>query len=494
MKNRRRYISGMGLLGRGTMAGLGVAGALSAAPLDLGDRREVLVDSHLIEELRGVRLTLHEPRDEGPVLPFNEPWEGPFSAYCTVLRDGNRFLVYYRGKLTSQRDGAGEVTCVAESADGRTWTKPQLGLIPVGDIRSNNVVLALDEVSHNFSPMLDANPSAPVAERFKAVGGTMKSGLVAFVSPDGFHWRKLRETPVFTKAQTPYSYVFDSQNVVFWSQAEQRYVMFFRMFLDGKRRISRAESRDFVTWTNVMAMEYRGADGGPTELEELYTNQTHPYFRAPHLYISLAARFMPGRQVLNEAQAKAINVHPSYFKDTSDAVFLTSRGGNIYDRTFMGAFVRPGIGAQNWVSRTTYPALNVVQTGDHEMSAYVNQDYAQPTAHLHRYSLRLDGFASVRAPHEGGEFRTRLLTFKGNRLLVNFATSAAGGIRVEVLDAAGKPLPGFALEASVETIGNEIERAVRWKTGESLGAISGQPVRLRFVMKDADLYALRFAD
>jgi hypothetical protein len=208
----------------------------------------------------------------------------------------------------------------------------------------------------------------------------------------------------------------------------------------GALRGLRAEI--FVSWTNKTLMEYRGADGGPVPMEQLYTSQTHPYFRAPHLYVALAARFMPGRQVLTEDQAKAIQIHPSYFKDTSDAVFMTTRGGSYYDRTFMSAFVRPGIGPQNWVSRTTYPALNVVQTGEHEMSAYVNQDYAQPTAHLRRYSMRLDGFASIRAPHEGGEVLTKQFAFAGNRLFLNFATSAAGFVRVEVQDASGKPSAG----------------------------------------------------
>src|SRR6185437_8081279 len=184
---------------------------------------------------------------------------------------------------------------------------------------------------------------------------------------------------------------------------------------------------------------------------------------------------------------------PKYFKDTSDAIFMTTRGGNYYDRTFLSAFVRPGIGAQNWVSRTNYPALNVVQTGPTEMSVYVNQDYGQPNSHLRRYSLRLDGFASIRAPYEGGEALTRPITFTGNRLLLNFRTSAAGGIRIELQDAAGKPIPGFALADSVETIGNEIQRAARWKGNPDLAALAGKPVRLRIVMKDADLYAFRFA-
>ncbi len=474
------------------IAALGMR-TVAAEPILLGEQRELFIDHHLIDSIKGAQLHLHEPRNEGVALRFDQPWEGPFCGYCTVLRDGDTLRAYYRGKPVGKADGQGEVTCVAESRDGREWTRPKIGLVEFEGSKENNIVLAADDLAHNFSPLVDANPATPADQRHKALGGTMKTGLIAFTSPDGLHWKKLREEPVLAKAQVPYPYMFDSQNLAFWSATEKRYVMFFRVFHEKIRRIARAESTDFVNWTKLSLMNYRASDGGPAPIEHLYTNQTNPYFRAPQLYVSLAARFFPGRRVLTDAEAAAINVNPKYFNDTSDAIFQTTRGGDTYDRTFLGGFIKPGLGPQNWVSRTTYPALGVVQTGPAEMSCYTNQDYAQPTSHLRRYSMRLDGFASVRAPYEGGEFVTKPLTFKGARLMMNFSTSAAGGIRVEVQDGAGAPIPGFALSESVETIGNEIERAARWKSGDDVRKLAGQPVRLRFVMKDADLYALRFA-
>ena len=75
---------------------------------------------------------------------------------------------------------------------------------------------------------------------------------------------------------------------------------------------------------------------------------------------------------------------------------------------------------------------------------------------------------------------------------MNFATSAGGGIRVEVQDADGKPIPGFALADAEEMFGDALERAVLWKGGGDVGRLAGKPVRLRFVLKDADLYAIWF--
>lgn len=454
-----------------------------AKPIELGSRRELFVDKHLIDKLDGVSLRLEQPRDEGVALKFDKPWEGGFAGYCTVIRDGGEFRAYYRGNPTAGKDGSNtEVTCVAFSKDGAAWTKPELGLFEVNGTKANNVVLAnAAPFSHNFCPMLDSRPGVPKAERYKALAGIGKTGLFAFVSEDGLSWKKLRDAAVIPKG------AFDSQNVPFWSDAEQCYVCYFRVFVDGIRRISRTTSKDFITWTEPVLMNY-----GDGPIEHLYTNQTHPYFRAPHVYVGVAARFMPGRQVLTAEQAKAVGVNPAYFKDCSDGVLITTRGGDRYDRTFPEGFLTPGIGAENWVSRTNYPALNVVPTGANEMSLYANQNYGQPTSHLRRYSLRLDGFAAAVAPYAGGEVVTKPLTFTGKELALNFATSAAGGIRVEIQDAAGKPVPGFALADAVETIGNETDRVVRWKAGSDVSALAGKPVRLRFAMKDAKLFAFQF--
>ena len=113
---------------------------------------------------------------------------------------------------------------------------------------------------------------------------------------------------------------------------------------------------------------------------------------------------------------------------------MTTRGGAVYDRTFREAFLRPGVGLENWTSRSNFPALGLVQTGPEEMSLFVNQNYAQPTAELRRYSLRLDGLASLRAPADGGEWTSRPLMVDGRRLELNVATSAGGGVRVEIQD------------------------------------------------------------
>jgi hypothetical protein len=126
------------------------------------------------------------------------------------------------------------------------------------------------------------------------------------------------------------------------------------------------------------------------------------------------------------------------------------------------------------------------------LSIYAQHHCGYPTAHVRRYTLRPDGFVSLAAPTAGGEMVTKPLVFQGQRLAVNFSTSAAGGMRVEIQDPQGKPIPGFGLADCGELFGDALERQVVWRGGPDVSKLAGKPVRLRFVLHDADLFALRF--
>lgn len=474
----------------GSVLGL-AAEAAQAEVVDVGGRRELFVDRELIDRMQGLELRLTEPRPAGTALKFDRPWEGIVSGYVTVLRDGDRFLMYYRGRPSTSRGDASaeahEVTCVAGSHDGVHWSRPNLRLHEVAGTRENNVILVEPKtVTHNFVPFLDGRPGVPAAERFKAVGGTGAGGLFGYASADGFRWRPVSERPLITKGQ------FDSQNVAFWSEHERLYLCYFRTSRAGVRWVARATSTDFVNWIEPVEMEF-----GDAPPEHIYINQTQPYVRAPHLYLGLAARFNPGRRALTDEQVRALDLeNPRNYaelrNDDSDAVLLTSRGGNQYRRTFLESWVRPGPDLRNWVARANYPALGILQTAEQELSVFVLRNYGQPTIHLERLTLRPDGFASVHGGYAGGDLWTRPVRFAGEELEVNFATSAAGSLRVELLDAEGGVLPGFGLAEAEEMIGDSLARTVRWKGGASVAAWAGQPVRLRFALKDGDLYSYRF--
>lgn len=457
--------------------------------MDIGNRRELFLDRRLIESMSGTDHVLHEPQPAGVAIAFDLPWEGKYAAYPTILHGSDGYQLYYRGESEAGPDGnSGEVTCYAQSSDGLHWTKPELGLFEVRGARRNNVILAHEPpFSHNFSPYIDVRENVPPEEKYKALAGVVTSGLHAFVSADGVRWRRWRNEPVFHDQ----GYVFDSQNVSFWSESEHCYVLYYRKFVDGVRTVARSESKDFLHWSEGRAMTF--SSHAPTVREQLYTNQTQPYFRAPQLYVSLAARFMPERAVLTNEQREKLGIGGDHWQgaDCSDAVLMSSRGGYEFDRTFPQAFVRPGDDILNWTSRNNYPALGIIQSSPTEMSIHVQRNTGWSYNCLQRMTLRLDGFASIQAGHETGELLTRLLTFKGERLEINCATSAAGGMRVELQDANATPVPGFAMEDCQEIIGDKIAHQVEWRGG-GLARWQGRPVRLRYQLKEANLYSFRF--
>lgn len=455
------------------------------AVVEVGSRRELFVDHHLIDRLQGARLRLHPPQPREVVLRFDRPWEGIYSGYETVLKDDDVYRFYYRGLPVPRHALHTEVTCVAESRDGIQWTKPKLGLFEVHGTKDNNVVLARSRGCHNFAPFIDANPAAPADQKYKALGGTGAPGLLAFASPDGLRWRQLQSAPVITKG------AFDSQNNAFWSESEGRYVCHFRVFRDGCRWIARTTSKDFIHWTEPVDLEL---DGKPRE--HLYTNQMEPYVRAPHLYLGLPTRFFPGRRVVTQEEARRIGTPTEwgYANDCTDILLASARGGANFKRTFLEAFIRPGIDLRNWTSRANYAARGIVQTGDAELSLYVKHNAGYVTNHVRRYTLPLDRFVSVYGPYAGGELVTKPLKFSGTRLLFNYSTSAGGGIRVELQTSDCKPIDGYTLGDCPEIIGDRIEHAVRWKSGPDLSRLAGKPVRLRLALRDADLFALRFSE
>ncbi|HOZ49485.1 MAG TPA: hypothetical protein PLO37_16125 [Candidatus Hydrogenedentes bacterium] len=468
--------------------GAGMAGAQDA-PIAIGSRLEPMVDDYLIEAMAGVGLALHTPVAREVAITYDAPWEGNTSCYVTVFQDGDLYRMYFRGSdyNLETKQSSGQRTCYAESTDGIHWTKPELGLFEFEGSKANNIVWE-GVGTHNFAPFKDLNPDCPPEARYKAVGsGEDHAKLVAFQSPDAIHWTVIREEPIITEG------AFDSQNIAFWDAYRGRYVAFHRGFADGVRAIMTSFTNDFMNWPTPQWLDYGG-----TPPEHLYTNAITAYFRAPHIFLGFPKRFMPERDL-------KVHEHPG----VSDGVFMTSRDGEHW-RRWREAFIRPGLQQSRWVNRNNMTAWGVLQThsaipdAPDELSVYSTEGYYVGPCHLRRYTIRMDGFVSVHASAAGGEFTTKPLTFEDDpavqgaggpaetELVINYSTSAAGSIRCEILDAAGAPLPGYALADCDEVYGDYLERAVTWQGRSGLKELVGVPVRLRFVMSDADLFAIRF--
>jgi len=446
--------------------------------LHIGSRLELLLDDRLIERLDGAEKRLNHPVPQEVVMLFDKPWEGNTSAYVTVFPDGELFRMYYRGCHWNweSKKIAHSVVCYAESNDGMHWRRPELGLFEFQESRRNNIIWT-GPGNHNFTPFKDGNPDCAADARYKAVGSEEK-GLLAYRSPDGIHWQLMQDDPIVTKG------AFDSQNLAFWDGLKGRYVEYHRGWRDDTREIMTSSSQDFIHWSEPEYLDF-----GDLPREHLYTNAIAPYFRAPHIYLGFPKRFLPDRKKVAE--------HP--FPGLSDGVFMSSRDGLHWDR-WLEAFIRPGPQRERWWERNNMTAWGMLVTKPaipgvpDELSLYSNESYYIDGCRLRRHTLRMDGFVSVYAPYSGGQLLTRPFVFEGRKLVLNYSTSAAGRIRVEVADYEGNPMPGFEMGSCEEIYGDEVEHVVAWGPARDLGRLAGKDVRLRFELRDADLYSFRFAD
>ena len=107
-----------------------------------------------------------------------------------------------------------------------------------------------------------------------------------------------------------------------------------------------------------------------------------------------------------------------------------------------------------------------------------------------RVEYRTNGFASRRAGEREGVLTTHPLIFQGSRLTVN-AAAADGRVTVEVLDEAGRPVPGYGRNECLLTAFDSTRQEVTWREKPDLYSLRGRPVRLRFTLQNADLYGFR---
>jgi hypothetical protein len=525
--SRRVFLKAAGALAAAGPIGLFSAATAGAVPgnvaLAIGSRRELFVDQFLIDRLDGgIEQRLHHPVPREIALLHDAPWEGSGSGYHSVFRDDDVYRMYYKSwhlDVTEAGLNTGRhplFCCYAESDDGIHWRKPDLGLHEFQGSKQNNIVLVggkqgpLNIDAGHPAVFKDENPNAAPDALYKAiVRSAGPSGLIPLKSPDGIHFTPMTDAPILQGLGA-----FDSQNLAFWDPVLKKYRAYWRIFTSGvtndaewkpagHRAIRTATSDDLVHWSEPVDLTY---DDSPSE--HLYTNQIKHYHRAPHILMGFPARYVDrgwsdAMRALPELEHRELRAAASerYGTALTDGLFMTSRDGAHFKR-WNEAFLRPGIERPDtWNYGQQYIGWHLVETeaalpgAPNELSLYASESYwTDEDSAVRRYTMRLDGFVSLNAPMAGGEVVTKPLTFAGSRLTMNFATSAAGSVRVEIQDPSGKPIDGYALSDCPEHFGDTVERTVRWSNGAGVTDLAGTPVRLRFVLNDANLYAFRFTD
>ena len=480
------------------------------------DGREVMWDFELAEKISNITLKNHKPERKNIALTCDAPWEGEYSNFMTLVKDGDIYRAYYRGAghINGPEDVSGPTQgyiCVAESGDGKTFTKPRLGIFEYRGSKDNNIIMTHKkddgrEWINSLDVYIDENPDCPPDEKYKAVTSVFFGRLDYYKSADGYRFEFVRSLAIKKGA-------YDTLNCLLWNPMTKEYHIYFRDYhryngddvefnkhMIGRsiRDIRVVTSKDMINWSEPERLDYKG----DADMIHLYTNNVTKYHRA-NVFFGHPARYkMRGSESVNfkylnnmgklrERSHESPNIHE--YSITTDCMLIVSRDGKSFDRT-NETFIGPGIqNGHNWAYGDGYIARGLFETESdfpgepNEMSFYSPFGSRTRPVYYVRYTLRLDGFRSWNADNNGGCVLTKVIGVDANRLSVNFATSALGYLRVKICDENGDEIPGYD---SGTLFGDDVDRPVEFE--KPLSELSGQNIKLKFEMTECDLYSFVF--
>lgn len=457
---------------------LGIAGqpqsVLAAKPLgDLTGDWHLFVDDHLVASKTRVTRQYYafKKHQDNPLILPDKPWEKDVVSVCTVLptEDGSGYRMWYY--CWTEKDGKrGSYNCYATSKDGIKWEKPELGLTegPDGTKRNNIVPGCGASIMH--TPWTND----PQRQYHSVTGGR----YFASVSPDGLHWKQLSDKPIVGGGDVGW-FRYDPHR--------QKFVGFVKVGSDvsglRRRSVGFSESSDITSFPELVRImapddfDDRWVRPGTVQRAHFYGC---PFYAYESMYIGLLWLY------------RADDEEEGYFHGPIFNELVTSQDGFHWLRQEGD---RPPILAQGKPPRSwdqgMIAGMSLICVGDHLWLYYTGYDDSHDWLPFHSgiglATLRKDGFASFDAGEGPGEVLTRRLKGTRGPLHINYR-AGAGSIRVEVLDADGKTLPGFGRDQCDPLKADKVDQIVTWGGKEAWPA-GADVVRLRFVMQNASLYS-----
>jgi hypothetical protein len=463
----------------------------------------------------GVRIEAEKAHIVGPLFASDKPWEQAYLMYVnTIVQHEGKYKLWYTVVPPDHYDtpdlkwhhDVGWVLCYAESEDGVTWIKPDLGLQDYKGAPTNWVYGRELSPNHFASGAVFLDESAPAAERFKLIyraeekfddpegflarqrerfgddmdpksvnGKPGKAGTFATtagaVSPDGIHWTPLKEPLVM--------YCSDQMNVAMWDETVQKYVSYFRMERGGRRSVGRTETSDFSTWPTPYPVLELPLDAHPAT--DIMHCPVQKYPGQDHVYLMYSTIF----NITSNCRDVALAV-------SSDGLYWNWSPG---DRV-----AAPKHGTSDFYYEDLEAGYGIVELPDGRIATPVvgyEKPYkyprfgAGPLGQPGLATWQKDRISAIVADDKG-EFTTRLLVPGGPKLKLNFQTyGTAGSIRVEVLDSKGRPVPGYGLEEADFLFGDQQSYEVTW-AGKDLSELADERISLRFSLRMAKIFAFAF--
>jgi hypothetical protein len=519
---------------------LAIVCVLTAATAATGGEAQVvlLADDHDVLYRSGTRRVLHPAaRHSKPVIAEEKPWEIAIG-WSSIYRNpqSGKYQLWYQAYSGKQaRDKKNEcVVCYAESDDGITFRKPELDLFPYNDIRKTNIVLVGNGGQgdrYGAAVLVEPHEKDP-ARRYKMAyydwsyeEGREWAGLHLAFSPDGIHWTKHPDGPLFRTSyggrglQPPLAGEVPYQEAMYKGSLRKtypiplsmsdavdlmvdprlkKYVIYGKMWLQGpdgglawKHGMGRTESTDLLHWSRpqvVLAPD----DQDPPDLEF----HTSPVFYYGGIYWSL-------NQILDRRAG-----------GTMDIELMTSRDGLSWQRSFRGQQFLPHGSRQEFDGGSIFTNATPVVL-DEEIRFYYGA-YGQGAvgggsqiagnqqqSGVGMASIPRDRFAGITTVERSAQPTLKRplehigqVTLKARDLAevrsisVN-ADASDGDIRLELLDADGYRLPGFTRDDSAILTGDSLHHAAKW-SGADLATLPAGKYSLRLHLHKATVFGVTF--
>lgn len=431
-----------------------------AEPLALGPGPHLFLDEYLIESAEGVtRKVFSPPRDPGLPNPLiTGPEDRCFQPYFTVSRspETGKYRLWYGAWGDGQSMSRSHLAYL-ESDDGLRWQRPAKILKDPAEIQFG-------------SEVLDEGPDFPDPARRYKYSWWHGGGLRIATSPDGLEF-----TPLSPAVVLPHGH--DITNI--WRDPlRNRYVATVSEMLqlehmgESRRTTLQAVSDDLLHWSPkwiVLAADNRY---DPDVLQ----------FYAMNGYLVRGGLVIGMVKNLHDDWG-AEGRPPGAFGIGSTSLAWTRDGQTwIRDRAvFFGPDPQAGtwdhahawIDEQLPVNDEVYLYYGGYKWG-HKHNRFAERQIGVVTMRRDRYVAREAGAAA-------GTLRTPLVLLDGSALTIN--AQIGGELKVRLVDAQGQPLTGFDW---VRLQGDDVQHSVAF--AGKLASLAGQPVRLEFQLRQAQLF------
>ena len=467
-----------------------------------GSDKQLFIDDFVIEEARSLERKLHtfKKHPRNPVfqaqVPWEEGWVDPFMSTVLYDEEERAFKLWYRcGPRHS-------LTGYAVSEDGIHWARPNIAASPWQDLDHHNLVGFEGEVGIWKCPgrnVIHRPEAVDAAKRYSSFFFRHDKNYVVSYSADGITWTR----PEIARR------AFGDVVSIVWDSARERYLLFPKYMTrkDGftRRSFAAFEIRNpkepgsrVLPFLASLRDDAQVADGACRAFGSLLPN----VLRVPQFHSQIySVTPMPYEGVVvalydfwtligsNEGPLDMLTKVSRDMRTWEDVDFPTRA-------LEIGRF-------GEWDSGMVYGANTMLVVDDEIRLYYLGANMGHCTRILpmtrpyHRIgmglaTLRLDGFASMRAGETEGVLTTKPLTFEGDRLVVN-ADCASGALRVELLGQDGKVIQGFGRSDADPFTGDSLRHTITWRGTTDVSRLSGRQVRVRFSLRNGDLYAFQFA-